>query len=505
MSKLSKNIIYNLLGQGLLLILGFVAVKFVFKQLGADALGIIYFTLTLNAVLGAVLEMGVCSTATREVAAHFKDEPDYIRDLVRTGSLFYWSACILLAVVIYFIAPLLVEKWINLKTMDAATATRMLQVLGVASVVGLPRSLYISILQGLQRMEFRNIIDVATSGVQQFGIIVILAMGGELFHVVYWLALCFGLSLVGYLFVCLRFFSWQVLVPAYSADVIKRNKGYAKQMMQGSIFAMIHTQADKLIISKLLPVGILGYYSFGYGFVAKGSMVTGAIAQAVFPSLSSLFKIGDRTRLVLQYRKMHDLTCYVTVPIFAALIFSELPLFTYFLNEEVARTLLMPITFLCIGFYMNGTLSVPYVFSLAVGKPDISVRLNFLALFFVPPGTAILIYFFGLSGAGFSWIVYHLFAYAYGVPMICKECLEMPVSNWYLHVLKIVILTIGTYGLAWLFVASRGTYTLPILCSAYFGASGIYLIGASQMIGEDLRVALFALLRTLKAKPARVA
>ncbi len=70
MSRLAKNIIYNLCGQALLLLLGFVAVKYVFRQLGEDAFGVIYFTLTVNAVLCAMLEMGICSTTVREVSAH---------------------------------------------------------------------------------------------------------------------------------------------------------------------------------------------------------------------------------------------------------------------------------------------------------------------------------------------------------------------------------------------------------------------------------------------------
>ena len=70
MSRLSKNIVYNFFGQGLLLLLGFVAVKYVFKQLGEDALGIIYFTLTMNSVLCTVLELGISTTTVREVSAH---------------------------------------------------------------------------------------------------------------------------------------------------------------------------------------------------------------------------------------------------------------------------------------------------------------------------------------------------------------------------------------------------------------------------------------------------
>jgi hypothetical protein len=40
-SKVSRNIVYNGLGQGLGVILSFVAVRFVFRRLGGDALGLI--------------------------------------------------------------------------------------------------------------------------------------------------------------------------------------------------------------------------------------------------------------------------------------------------------------------------------------------------------------------------------------------------------------------------------------------------------------------------------
>ena len=160
MSRLSKNIIYNLFGQGLLLVLGFVAVRYIFRQLGEDALGIIYFTAMMNAVLCAVLEMGICSTTVREVSGHFESDPNYIQELIRTFSLFYWGAYVLLGLAIYFLAPVLVEKWINLKTMDSATAIYVLRILGIASLVALPKSFYVSLLRGLQRMEFNNFIDV---------------------------------------------------------------------------------------------------------------------------------------------------------------------------------------------------------------------------------------------------------------------------------------------------------------------------------------------------------
>ena len=500
MSRLSKNIIYNFLGQGILLILGFVAVKYIFRQLGEDALGIIYFTLTMNAVIVAVAEMGISSTTVREVSAHYSDEPEYIRNLIKTFSLFYWVAFIILSIIIYFAAPLLVERWIHLKTVDVSTATHMIQVLGISMLFSLPRALYASLFRGLQRMEINNIIDVGNSGLQQFGIILILILGGGLMSVIYWLAASFGIGVLCFLLTAQRFFSWRAFIPGYSAIVVKRNLKYSSNMMSISLLAMVHMQSDKIIVSKLMPVSSIGFYGFAYSVVSKATLLTSAVAQAAFPSFSSLFKMGGRDSMMAQYRKLQDLLCFGTVPLLGAIPFAVLPVFGFIFNSDVARMLLLPITFLTLGFYMNGTLNVPYVFSLAVGKPEISAKSNFLALFIVLPATGILIYFFGLVGAGFSWVFYHIFAYAYAVPRICSKCLGISVWKWYEHIIKIFALIILTYGLAWTINEFIGNHSIFSLSIAYIMGSIAFLIGAYFMIGDELNRTLIGFFQTLKRK-----
>ena len=98
---------------------------------------------------------------------------------------------------------------------------------------------------------------------------------------------------------------------------------------------------------------------------------------------------------------------------------------------------------------MNGTVTIPYVFSLAVGKPNITAKMNFYALFIVLPPSVILIYFFGLPAAGLYLVFYHIFAYFYSIPKICKECLGIKVKDWYFHIFRIFILAILTYGASW--------------------------------------------------------
>src|SRR2546429_5088302 len=76
-------------------------------------------------------------------------------------------------------APALMLHWVNLKSIDPQTATRVMQILACGALLALPRSLYGSLFRGLQQMGVNNVIEVGALAIQQIGIIVILAFWGS--------------------------------------------------------------------------------------------------------------------------------------------------------------------------------------------------------------------------------------------------------------------------------------------------------------------------------------
>ena len=258
-------------------------------------------------------------------------------------------------------------------------------------------------------------------------------------------------------------------------------------MMSISALAMIHTQVDKVLISKMLHLGALGVYSVAYNCAARAPVVSGAISQAVFPRFAALVAGGDKVGVKAGFGRVQDLVCVASVPPLAAVSFFAVPLFNFLFDEATAWTLLLPVTLLCIGFYMNGALAVPYVLSLAMGRAEISARANFLALFTVLPVTALLIYTGGLEGAGLSWIVYHVFAWSYVVPRICAQCLDIHPRAWFRRVLGVLLLAELTYGSVWIAVAWVDAYSLEVLAIAFLLASVLFLVFVYRLGGPELR------------------
>jgi O-antigen/teichoic acid export membrane protein len=498
-SRLAPNILANLGGQLALLVLAVLAVKLVFSHLGPDALGMVLFVQTINVVLAGVLDLGVSSITIREVAAHADDDPGYVRDLLRTAATFYWSIFALAAVLMLVTAPWVAGHWVRLTTMDPGTAATVLRVLGVAALTVLPRALYISICRGLQRMVFNNAIEVGAGVLQQLGMVVILARGGSLLAVVIWMAATYAAAIVAYVVTVSRMLGAAAIVPGWSTRVIQRNARFSAHMMSISALGAIHTYVDKLVVSKLLPVASLGWYAFASSLVGRGALLTNAIADAAYPSLSDLVKRGQFAAMAAQYRRLQDVVCYLTVPLYAAVIYVSVPLFSVLFSSSVARALLLPVAILALGFYANGTLTIPYIYSLAMGKPEITSSLSLQALLLVVPITIASVALFGLTGAGLGFLSYHVFFYVAGVPRYCRECLRIAPSLWYAHAGKILALAAATYGLGFLAASQLGS-GLPALAAAFVVASIGFAGVGFRTIDPDLRATLS---RALRRPPGR--
>jgi len=79
----------------------------------------------------------------------------------------------------------------------------------------------------------------------------------------------------------------------------------------------------------------------------------------------------------------------------------------------------------------------------------------------------------------------------------------MPVLEWYLHIFKILVFIILTYGVGWGLVEFIGSYSILSLILTYTGATIVFLACAYFMIGDELKNRLLQLLRGFMVKILR--
>ena len=113
---------------------------------------------------------------------------------------------------------------------------------------------------------------------------------------------------------------------------------FASGMTGITLLALLLTQVDKLLLSRLLSLQEFGYYSLA-------SMVAGAlyllitpISAALFPKMVQLVSLRDPTQLAGVYHHGAQLVAVVTAPVAALLAFNgEAVLLAWSGNVELAR------------------------------------------------------------------------------------------------------------------------------------------------------------------------
>jgi O-antigen/teichoic acid export membrane protein len=485
-STLSRNIGVALAAQSLTLLLLLVVGRSLFRTLGGEAFGLINFSSTVCTALAGVLDLGTTSTVVREVAANRGHDSEYVDRVLRSASAVCWATYALAAMAMAWSSPLLVSGWLHLDTLEPSRAAHVLAVLTVSGLLALPRGVYAASLRGIDRLDLASRIDAAAVTVQQAGALGLALTGAGIGGVAIWLATVHLGWNAAYALAVRRHFGGRVLRLAIDPAAVRRNLPFSRSMLGISALATVHSHADRVILSGLLPVTRFGYYAFGYSLVSRGAVLASAVSQAALPALSAQFAREDRSGLLARYHRLQAFVCYGAAVLFAAVPFAVVPVFSLVFGRAAAWELLAPLSLVALGFFLNSTLTVPYMLSLAAGQPAITVRLNLHALWVTLPATAGLVVRFGLLGAGLSWVFYHLFAYTYGFPRICRACLGLSPLAGARPTLGALGLALASYGPAWAAARAAGAGTLA-MSAAFAAGTLLFLLGAVRLTGMDTR------------------
>ena len=151
---------------------------------------------------------------------------------------------------------------------------------------------------------------------------------------------------------------------AWDKNVIKSIWNYSGWLMASVIFRNFSQQADRLLMSKLLSVEMLGSYNRPKEFIDQiSSKVNGIFDTALFPILSSIQdNVASLQRsLSKSIYYLNLLSVYLTV---AFIYNSELIIQIFFGNEWMHLTLVFQLLCIAIIFNIDGRLSDCYLRSL---------------------------------------------------------------------------------------------------------------------------------------------
>jgi O-antigen/teichoic acid export membrane protein len=210
-----------------------------------------------------------------------------------------------------------------------------------------------------------------------------------------------------------------------------------------SLWVMI-TQADKLLLSKLLPLTDYAYFTLGVLMASGVIIISGPISSALLPRLSKLAAEGRDAELVRLYRNATQLVSVIAIPTALMLaLFSEHVLWAWTGNAEMAQKAAPVLTLYALGNGILALAAFPYYLQFAKGDLKLHVIGSVFFGLMLIPGVIWATLNYGVTGAGWAWLTANAIYFVFWIPIVHRRFLKNLHLNWLLRDVGVMLLLAG--------------------------------------------------------------
>ena len=494
MSVLKRNIFSNLIGGSWVALLTLVITPIQVNMLGVEAFGLIGFIATLQIIV-STLDLGLSSTITRELAGDKTLNRSGSLMLLRTGLSFYWGMAFLIGFLLFALSGVLAHEWFKSSSVDISVIEQGLQVIALILALRWPVSLYSGALAGIQRMDILNIVKVSVISLRLIGGIVVIFLWNDLSYFLYWTAFSAMVEVTVFHIICLKVMPEMDWRPGFSVSAILAVWGFSLSMNGLGIISMGITQLDRLLISKMLPLESLGYFSLAYMAATAISMVLSALNTALMPSFASAHGDNAHELMLQRYDKACRVTLFVTGLVLFVLVFFGQPLLEIWVNPIAASESWKALALLAIGFWLSASVSSAYNIGIACRQPGPLLKISALSAVVYAPILYFFITIWGIEGSAFAWVLLSVGYIVTIIPMIHKTILGIPILPWFMKILfpfaAMGIISFGLFRLVANYYSSTALQELIFI----FPGMMLYLIMGYYFVGSAVRSDIHQLFR----------
>lgn len=451
MSSLKKNTIANFIGQFWVALLAFFLVPVYIHYLGIESYGLLGFFVSLQTLI-AMMDLGLSVTANREVAkSRAEANPGSICEVLFTLQYVYFGFGLLILLFFIGSADFIATHWVSAKNLPNELIKNAVVLFGITLGLRWPNALYTGILRGYEKQVRINGITVLIATVKGLGsLILLISISQNLLHLLFWQMIC-GIAEVS----LFGIYAWKE-VPlkgdvkqGFSFKALKSVLGFSSTIALISIFAAVIKQLDKVMISVLLPLEEMGYYSTAFQAYTVILMFVTPVSSAVFPRLTTLVHSGNEPLLSEVYHKTSRIIAFVASPVAAIFIFYSYDLLLFWTRSDlIAQKAYLALSFLSFAAILNSVMQASLVLQFAAGLQKLPLYFNIASCFLLTPLTYFLVLKFGIKGGAISWIVFNLLYYSIIPVFTHRFVLKQQLLRWiFRDTLPFILLALTVFGL----------------------------------------------------------
>jgi O-antigen/teichoic acid export membrane protein len=403
MHQVARHAAYNIVGQGVPVVAGVLAMPIITRALGDARFGLLGL---MWAIIGyfSLLDLGLGRATTKFVAealaAHDARRAQQVAGFTAAGQT---ALGILGGVALAALAPWLVSGLLRVPPelrVEAEQAFRWLA-LSVPFVV-LSLNLR-AVLEGAQRFDLANAIR-APSGVLGFAVPAVAASFGVGLPGIVALLLALRVVACSATWIVIRLalpgFRWE-LRP--TRELVRPLLGYGGWVAVSNVVGPVLTYLERFVLGAVVGVGAVAYFAAPYEAVSRLLILPASLAGGLFPVVS--IRLADDRRAEAERllgRSVRSLWVLLGAPAIVVMVFSG-TLLRVWLGPAYAAQGATALAILAAGMLIIGLAHVPSVFLYGQGRPDLPAIFQ---VFELPIYVALAwwcVRAYGVTGAALAW------------------------------------------------------------------------------------------------------
>jgi len=399
---LARNVLWNLLGQTLPLLVGLAAIPPLVRGIGVPRFGVVSLAATMIGY-ASVFELGLGRALTKLVAAKLSTNDERgIPPLIWTSLLLMALLGLVGGAIMASIAPVLVYNFLTIPGSLQTETLHSFYLLASAIPIITVTSGLRGVLEALQRFRLLNSIRVTIGVLILAGPLAMLPFSHALEPVIAVLVVVRSLSALVHVYAC--FHAMPALRHGFALDrtLLLPALRFGGWLTVSNIIAPIMAYMDRFLLGAIISVEAVAYYTAPFDMVTRVLVVPVAIASVLFPAFTMSFA-REPSRLALLVSRGAKSIFLATFPAMMIIIILAPEFLHLWLGAEFATQSSAVLQWLAVGVFINSLAQIPSTLLQSAGRPDITAKLHLLEA----PLYLISLYLMakarGIEGAAIVW------------------------------------------------------------------------------------------------------
>ena len=473
---LAHNMLLNLIGQGLPLLVGVVSVPFIIRGLGTDRFGLLSLAWV---VLGyfAIFDLGLGRATTKFVAeALGKGEEKEIPRIAWTSVTVQALFGLLGSMVLIALTPLLVGRILNVPPELIGEAKVMFYILTPSVPIILISSSFQGILEAFQRFDLVNAVKIPSSTLTFLLPLFGLYCGFRLPGIVMLIFLARIGALLVYIMLDFRIMP-QLRKYSGSLSLFPHLFSFGGWITVTNIVSPILVYLDRFLIGSLLSMASVAYYSAPYEMVTRLSIISTSLSVTLFPAFSSLEGVENKEKIGTIFARSVKYILLTLGPVVLIVMLFARDILGLWLGTEFLLESTIVLQVLALGVLINSLAHTPFALLQGVGRPDLPAKFHLFELLIYIGIAWLLVSKWGINGAAMAWTLrvtldtFLLFGAVFGVYKLSPQTLSIN-GVWRAGLIFVILA-----GLSFLVKSLTGFLGLPVqilLIIPVFGLFGLF-------------------------------